>query len=161
MICFDTSPVIWGVQGVARPEQSEMIARTRRYIKHLKDQGERIVIPAPVVTEYLAGFPVEEQESQRRAIEDSFVVPAFDLQAAAVAAQLQSDSEALTSMGKMYQVDRRALRIDTQIVAIAITIGAEKIISHDAHMAALAGNQIGVEEVPVIHEQAELFEPRR
>ena len=41
MICFDTAPVIWGVQGTAHPSQEAMVRRTKRYIRYLNDKNER------------------------------------------------------------------------------------------------------------------------
>jgi hypothetical protein len=39
MICFDTQPLIWGVQGYATPGQEGMIVRTKKYIESLNAKG--------------------------------------------------------------------------------------------------------------------------
>lgn len=156
MICFDTSPIIWGVQGVARSGQGEMIDRTKHFIEHLAREKKRIMIPTPALTEYLLGFPPKEQKEQRRVIETNFVVPAFDIPAVEVAAELLGDTEAIREMRKRGEYDKMRVSIDAQIIAIAIVNRAEKIISHDPRLAKLAQGRIPVESVPVIHTQLEM-----
>jgi len=69
MICFDTMVLIWGVQGVARPGQEEMIDRTRRYIKSLTREHRRVMIPTPALTEYLQHFDDAERRHQLELLE--------------------------------------------------------------------------------------------
>lgn len=157
MICFDTTPLIWGIQGVADPEHSAMIQRTRRYIRHLKRTQTRIIVPAPVATEYLQGFPAEEQDEQRKALEASFMIPAFDLRAAAEAARIEANKELITSVRQQGTVRRQALKIDAQILAVALVNNATAIVTSDPHFRKLAAGRILVHEVPDIAEQPDLY----
>lgn len=160
MICFDTGPIIWGVQGKARPGQEDMVARTKRYLRYLRKQKEPIMVPTPVIAEYLIPFGPQEQEKQVRAFEEGFFVPSFDIRAALVAAQLEHNAKLITAIRRDSNIDRNMLRVDAQIVAIAIVNMAEKIITADPqHLKKLAQGKIAVTEVPDIHEQPELFEP--
>jgi hypothetical protein len=120
------------------------------------------MLPAPVVAEYLAGFPEDEQASQASLIEQLFFVPAFDLRAAEVAAQLRTAKrgrEALKELAQSGQMDKPALSTDLQIIAIAIVQKAEFIISHDAHFPKLAQGRMKMQEVPTISEQQPLKYP--
>ena len=86
MICLDTSPVIWGVQSTANKSQTELISRMGAYLRYLKETRIPIMVPSPVVFEYLVPFNKEEKPIQIELIERLFIVPSFDLAAAAIAA---------------------------------------------------------------------------
>lgn len=150
MICFDTAVLIWGVQGAARKGQEEMIQRTRSYIEYLTRENVQIIVPSPVVTEYLSGFEDDEQrDQQQRLLERHFVIPSFDHRAAVLAAELGlrgDDRKQIIASG----VDRQALKVDAQIVAIGITQGAERIISPDPHLERIARGRIQVQGVPKV-----------
>lgn len=154
MICFDTGPLIWGVQGKARKGQEHMVERTRRYIRHLSEQKERIMVPSPVAGEYLVKFDNDAREEQSRLIEQSFFVPALDLPSATLAAKLERDCRPVAGNESNRKPSRQQLRVDAQVVAIAIVNQADKIITNDAqHLRVLARGRISVEEVPVIADQ--------
>jgi predicted nucleic acid-binding protein len=133
-----------------------MVARTKRYITHLADKNEQIMIPAPVLTEYLMHFEVAEQEKQREVIQKNFIVPAFDVRASVVAAELQGNTELIKRILASGELDKIKLRTDAQIIATAIVNQADKIISHDLHFAKLAQGRISVAEVPVIQIQMDM-----
>jgi len=156
MICFDTSPIIWGVQGRAHPTQEHMVDRTKRYIKYLAERKEQIMIPAPAMTEYLMRFKVEEQERQRQIIQRNFIVPAFDVRASVLAAELLGNTELVQKIIASGDLDKIKVKTDAQIIATAIVNQADKIISHDPDFAKLAQGRISVEEVPVIHMQMDI-----
>ena len=69
MICFDKQILIWGVQGTNHPDQASMIERTPRYIAHLERVKEQVMIPAPVLAEYLVGFEPADHERQLASLE--------------------------------------------------------------------------------------------
>jgi len=156
MICFDTSPIIWGVQGKAHPLQEHMVDRTKRYIKYLAENKEQIMIPAPALTEYLMHFEVGEQERQRQIIERNFIVPAFDVRAGVLAAELLGNTELVQKIIASGELDKIKVKTDAQIIATAIVNQADKIISHDPDFAKLAQGRISVEEVPIIHMQMDI-----
>jgi predicted nucleic acid-binding protein len=153
MICFDTHVLIWGVQGKAKAGQEALVQRTRRFIHFLNQTDKQVMIPAPVVGEYLVGFSGNDLTTQKDLIQKHFFVPSLDVHAAAIQAEIEHDSYLIK---KANGIDRQRLRVDSQIIAIALVSRAEKIISHDPHMRELAGNRIKVEEVPAIIEQLAL-----
>ena len=156
MICLDTSPVIWGVQSTANKSQTELISRMGAYLRYLKETRIPIMVPSPVVFEYLVPFNKEEKPVQIELIERLFIVPSFDLAAAAIAAELTGNKALLKDLQDQ-GANRQKLRIDAQIVAIAIAQNAEKIISHDPHLKSIAQEKITVDEIPIIEEQGLLF----
>ena len=90
MISLDMQTLMWGVREWASPGQEDMIRKATRYLMHLDLTKERVLVPSPVVTEYLAGFPIEEHAAQLAVIAKRFIVPTLDLKAAAIAAELQN-----------------------------------------------------------------------
>jgi predicted nucleic acid-binding protein len=150
MICFDTSILIWGVQGHARTGQEEMIDRTRRYIAFLREQNEQILVPTPALAEYLQGFDNEDRKAQLAILERSFVIPAFDMPAAYLAANLARKAAGIPRG----EFPKQTVKTDLQIIAIAIHNRASKIITNERdHFVKLADGRIEISEVPNIHEQ--------
>jgi predicted nucleic acid-binding protein len=153
MICFDTMILVWGVQGAARSAQEEMIERTRRYLRSLQEGNTKIMVPTAALTEYLQGFELEDRKRQLQALERHFVIPAFDLPAAYLAAGLARKA------GNVKGIPRQTVKTDIQIIATAIVNRAERIITDErAHFEQLADGKIEISEVPTIHEQSALFD---
>lgn len=152
MICIDTMVLIWGVQQKARSGQEEMVERTARFLRRLRDENQTIMVPAPAAAEYLQGFDDRERQEQLSALERFFFVPSFDLPAAAIAAELsrRSDSWALDA-------DRQKVKTDVQIIAIAIAHRAELIVTDNVkEFRAIAAGKIAISEVPSVEEQQAL-----
>lgn len=155
MICIDTMVLIWGVQRKARSGQEEMVERTARYLRNLRDENETIMVPAPAAAEYLQGFDDDERQEQLAALERFFFVPSFDLPAAAIAAELSRKSD---TWGLNERVDRQKVKTDVQIIAIAVAHRAELIVTDNVkEFRAIAAGKIVVSEVPRVEEQQELF----
>jgi predicted nucleic acid-binding protein len=159
MICLDTHVLIWVIQGKARKGQERLVAKAKQFIRHLEIQGKRVMIPAPVVGEYLVPFDEKERPTQLDLITRLFFVPALDVHAAAVQAQLEGNKDLLREIKDAYGLDRQQIRVDAQILAVAIVNSAEKVVSYDPHMPRLAQGRIAVEELPDIHEQMNMQFP--
>ncbi|MBI5153623.1 PIN domain-containing protein [Candidatus Poribacteria bacterium] len=159
MICFDTHVLIWGVRGWAGESQQDEIGHTRRFIERLRVEGTRILIPAPVVAEYLLGFESSQLRiSQFQILQREFEIRPLDAASALVAAELEGNRQVLGRLGEQAGFDRQRVRMDAFILGIAITSGAERIISADAKMAVLADGRIPVEPVPRFDLQQDLLE---
>ena len=150
-ICFDTGRLIWGVREDATRGQEPMIERTSRYIEHLSKLGIAIMVPAPVVAEYLVGA-TETEIQEATLLRRGFEIPAFDLRAAMLAAELQRGG-VVNQIRDETGLSKPAIRIDAFIIAIAIANGAEEIVTHDTKgFRRLARGKIEIIEVPVIPE---------
>jgi predicted nucleic acid-binding protein len=132
-----------------------MIARTQRYLNSLRDHNEILMVPTPVVAEYLQGFERGEQVAQLKKFERYFFTPSFDLPSAAMAAELSRlfERKDLDTSG-----DRRSIKVDTQIVATAIVHGADVIVTNDTReYEIIAAGRIKVSNVPDVAEQTRMF----
>ncbi len=162
MICLDTHILIWGVRGFASPGQEAMIGRARRYIQWLRLTGRQVMIPAPVVAEYL----VDEDPARRREggiFEVAFEMPPFDLPAAALAAEIHRDRDLVRFVRESFDRSRQAIKTDVMILAIAIHRQADALVTHDVDiLRRLARGRIEVVQIPEIpanvdDRQADLF----
>jgi predicted nucleic acid-binding protein len=156
MICFDTHVLIWGVQGVASKGQEHLVAKARKYIRHLDAKHERIMVPAPVVGEYLIGFNDKDRHAQQELLQRLFFVPALDMHAATVQAEIEGNQELLKELRDRFRLGRQEIRVDAQILAVAIVNNADRVISYDPHMPILAQGRVAVQELPDVHEQMDL-----
>jgi len=155
MICIDTMVLIWGVQGVAKPQQSRMVDLTRRFLDSL-GKHDTVMVPAVVLAEYLSGFENERDRlAQYDKIGASFFVPAFDAPSASLAAEI---ARSVTAQGVAADWDRRLVKADIQIIATAVVHNASVIVTHNVEeFQALAGGRIRVEDIPVIEVQENIF----
>lgn len=155
-VCFDTHILIWGIQGVSHADQKAMIGRTKRYIESLEEKVQ-IVVPAPALLEFLAGIPDEDHDRFCDVIEVAFRIGTLDAMAAKLAAKIQREAWArLKPKGQ----HRKEIKVDAQILAIAIREKCHRVITHDQkHFRELAkGQTIDIVDVPVIDIQKELFD---
>lgn len=155
MICLDTQILIWGVEGSCRPGQDDMPGRARRYLERLAKDGEKVLVPTPAISEYLTGS--DQPDRELKVITKRFLVPAFDLRAAALATELQRNTEGCKKLRERHGIARQALRIDAMIAATAIIFGARVLATGDDHFTdLLCGRSISVYDVKDYSEQPTL-----
>jgi len=159
-ICFDTAPTIWGVRGEASRGQEHEIVKTKRYIQWLKQNNKQIMIPTPVLAEYLVGATATELH-EMAILKRSFQIPGLDLASARLAAELQR-GDTVKLLQDDFGLSRVCIKADALIAAIAIENHAVKIVTNDEkHFKILVRNRIPVSSVPdvSIGEQATMFGP--
>lgn len=88
MICFDTCILIWGIQDTVDVATNPDIARTREYIKQLDERKEIILLPTPVIAEYLVGIPTTDHHIEIEKFRRFFQVQTLTDQSASIAADL-------------------------------------------------------------------------
>src|SRR4051794_21508963 len=98
MISLDSQCIFWGVQRTASPGSEGMIAKAERLLSHLDNQGIRAIVPSMVVWEYLAGLPLERHEASLDVMYRRFIVPTFDLAAAALAGRIWADQDHIKAL---------------------------------------------------------------
>lgn len=153
MICIDTSVLIWGVQGTSSAGQEEMVERTSRYVRFLAKSNEKVMVPAPVLAEYLAGFPAAKRAEQVVILQRLFFVPAFDAACAIKAAALQDLAKGHSGPPEVGR--RNVVKADTQIAACAMIHNADQIVTGEPEQFAklCEGAGVRVTAVPNISEQ--------
>lgn len=159
MICFDTCILIWGIQGAGTTNgnSNPMIARTRLYIQSLRESREKIMVPAPALAEYLQGLSPNQAKEQQAEMEALFFVPAFDVRAANIAADLARARWKSVKQGSAEQ--RQCLKTDFLVVATAIANRASVIITdNEADFNGIASGKVKVSNVPIVARQGPLFD---
>lgn len=155
VICFDTAPLIWGVRGDSTRGQESEIEKTKSYISVLRSSHKQIMVPAPVLTEYLVGASDTELH-ELDVLKQGFQIANLDAASAVLAASLQRGDLARV-IHEDFGVERQCIKIDALIIAIAITNHASRIITHDIeHFKVLARGRIPVSGVPASESQLDL-----
>lgn len=156
VVCFDTTPLVWGVRGDADRGQEHMIERTKKFIYYLKRTQKQIMVPTPVLAEYLIGASATEL-NELDILRRGFILPGLDLPAAVKAAELQRGGM-IRNLQDEFELDRACLKTDAEIIAIAIVGGASRIVTNnEKHFKVLARGQIPVGGVPEMPDQSTLF----
>ena len=171
VIAFDTQVLIWGVQGIARPGQKGMIARAQAYFELLGQRKDKVIVPLPAAMEYVCGFPISLQSMQWPVLSKKFKLVPFDLRAAMIASEIEwtrmersrpanklPKSKHSPSKVELAELTRQQIKVDVQILAIAIAAGATEIVTHDiAHFSSFSqGYEIQVHDIPSLTMQPPL-----
>lgn len=139
-VILDTNVLVEALTGTKEgvslkdPRSGELISEPHRRAEALLDKidslGGTVVIPAPVLAEYLVGIEKHLQQTHINLIKSQscFEIVSFDEVAAIECAQLPS----LKELKQMMKLDKSAkVKVDRQIIAIAKSIGATEIWTHD------------------------------
>lgn len=124
----------------------------------MENESHRILIPAPVLAEFLMKIPVEQHLAIVRAFEKRFIVSPFDALAASKFATIwQINGREYHPKGSKHSPGREELKVDCMIVAIAVANQASLIYSEDPHVQKIADGFITVREIPQIPQQPNLI----
>lgn len=171
IICLDTTVLISAIRGrddTIKDKKCSPSDRTKLRLQCECSNGllveadkrkDIVIIPAPVVSEYLLGSPKFEDE--RDILLSRFIIPPLDASSAVIASQLEKSyrETLMKSDSDHQQVGRQSLRIDTMIAAIAISNNADVIYTHDVdHFLRVSNKKVRVSEVPNYEEQLNLLE---
>ena len=148
MDAIDTQILIWGVKKEQADGRPDMVPRCIALLEMLKQQRHIIMVPSIVVAEYLADFPPERQEEQRRIIGKNFFVAPFDAAAATVAGAIYSKAKMKSARAKT-PACRQCVHADLKIIATAIAHGAKRLYTDNTpHFVTLAVGKILVDDIP-------------
>ena len=152
LVCFDNHVLVWGIKEQATPGQEDMIPRTKAFISKLQNDKIHVLIPSVVVAKFLMPIPPNMHATVINLFDRGFVVAPFDTAAASQFAKiwLSKKGQELANNLVKNGATRAELKIDSLIVATAISQKAECIYSHDAGVRAFAQDYIEVKEIPFI-----------
>lgn len=151
-VCFDTHILIWGIEKTSRLQQQDMILKTEVFLKHLDERNIVALIPTVVISEFLMSIPVKTMERYVNLIEERFMIVPYDAIAAIEFAkiwQAKHDDHTVQSL-KNENFSRSHLKVDSMIIATAVTQKVSCIYSHDPGLKKMAYGYVEVKEVPSI-----------
>lgn len=151
LVCLDTHILIWGIKEESEPGQKDMIPKAKAFLKWLEDKKIKVLIPSVVVAELLMRVPSEEHGKVIDFFQRKFITPPFDTVAACCFANIwrkKTDEKTIKELIDNLSITREKIKIDLQIIAIAVTRRASCIYSYDKAMPKLAEGYISVKEIP-------------
>ena len=156
IVCVDTHVLIWGVQRYAASSQLGMIDRTINFLQWLDNEKHRIIVPSPVLGEFLMKIPSQDHDNITREIQSKFIVPPYDAVTASMFAQIwqKNINNGLPSENN----GRERIKTDSMIVAVAVKKKKKILYSEDPGLQKFAKGFIETRGIPVIPRQMELGE---
>ena len=150
VVCIDTHILVWGVRGVAEPGQEVMVERAEHFFGKCQEDGVKVLLPALVLAELVAGTPPEVATALARTMQQRFMIAPFDARAAEEFGHMWRRWKENHPDGNVREGEstRQKFRIDHMILATAITRGAWCIYSHDPDLRRLSDKRIEVLELP-------------
>ena len=154
IVCLDTQVLIWGIKREAQESQRDMIEKTANFLAWLDDERHIVMVPSPVLGEFLMRIPYEGHAAIQQIIESKFIVPSFDRIAASWFARIWQENN--HNRGKAGVITRDEVKVDSMIVAVAKANNASRIYSEDPHLPKFANGFIEVCPIPAIPRQLRL-----
>ena len=153
-VCLDNHILIWGIRGVSTPGQEGMISRTQALFEDLDESDADVMVPAVVVSEFLAGVPKPQHPGLLEVLNRRFQLPPFDVRTAAVAAELWRDAaERNPHLRDLVReafpgTEKAKIKADMMILATALVRKADVLYTHDGPLRAIADGLIEARNLP-------------
>lgn len=129
LVCLDTSLLILTQQTRPSPGQEDLYKQAQAYEEWLSEGDAGILIPTPVIAEYLCSRDASERRQVIASLQRYADIGDFDLRAAELAARIRLSYQEKFGLPKGWA--RQGLSIDMMIAAIAIVNRASHIVTHD------------------------------
>lgn len=159
LVCLDSHILIWSIKEEATPGQEAMIPKSKAFLRWLDETNTRVLIPTVIIAEFLMRIPPDMHTTVSNLMQQDFLIAPFDTQAAANFSKIwQTNKEQkvireLIASGKT----RQELKVDSMIVAIAVSRNAECVYSYDDGLKKFANGYIDVKQIPELPEQKALL----
>lgn len=148
IFCIDSNVIIWGIKRQASAGQEEMILRADNFFNWVDEQSHDIIIPTVVISEILAPEPPEIRSRYLKILSDSFIIAPFDTRAATKYAELLHNKfDDIKKLMDESGTSRQKMKIDHQIIAIALVNNASCIYSTDNGLKSFASGIIDVRDL--------------
>lgn len=143
------------VHAIQRSGPAEAIRRAGWLFEQMEQNKQTPLISSVVVGEYLVGVAPEKQDAVLKVFRGRFFLPAYDAAAARVAAELTRGAADLRRPDRAN--DRRLIKADAMIVAVAAVHHAERFVSQDRRCRTLA-ERAGLHAEALPQDNGNLFE---
>lgn len=145
LVCLDSQIVIWGIKQQATSGQESMVVRAKNFIEWLHKERETVSIPALVLAEVMVKIEEKFRAEFVRGLEKYFPVFPFDNRAGMIYSRIHGD---FAGKFKGNKTDRRSLKIDLMILAVALARGASILYTHDKTLLDLSVDGIEISPIP-------------
>lgn len=159
LVMIDSQIFIWGIKEQSIPDQSDKILQAKTFIDWLSENGDRMLIPTPLIAEILSPVPANQQHKILSLIDRRFHVAPFDALAAMKCAELlhlSLNDDEIKQYRAEHRVAKNKLKFDCMLVAIAITRNVDIIYTEDDDLLKFAHGQIEVKPMHLIPTQFKL-----
>ncbi|MFB6352389.1 MAG: type II toxin-antitoxin system VapC family toxin [Bradymonadaceae bacterium] len=127
-MCVDTTLLIFTQQTEPPDGQQEVWEAAQAYEKWIRESAFGVLVPTPVVSEFLTG-DVGEANSVMTTLREFADITPFDLRAAELAGELRRSY--WQRIGLPGGREGQQLTVDMMIAATAIVNGSKYIVTHD------------------------------
>jgi predicted nucleic acid-binding protein len=151
IVCVDTHILIWGIQQQAVSSQTNMVERTVNFLHWLQNERQTVIVPSPVLAEFLMRIPQDDHDNITREIQSRFIVPPFDVVTASKFAQIWqlNKNNGLPSENG----GRDKVKTDSMIVAVAVVNKAKILYSEDPGLQKFAKGFVETRGIPIVPRQ--------
>ena len=152
LICLDTQILIWGIKEEAEQDQEEFISKSKILIEHLQDNGDKILIPSIILSEFILHLPQESHTTVVNLLTANFFVAPYDQLTALHYARIWQNQEHQNRVREIHELGttRNEIKADRMIVATAVAHNAERIYSHDKGLRNFAEGFCDAYDIPTI-----------
>ncbi|HRH95587.1 MAG TPA: hypothetical protein PLB55_06605 [Prosthecobacter sp.] len=160
LICLDSHYFLWGILERAEPDQLHMIPKAKAFFRKLDETKAIIVVPTPLITELLMKSDPSEREKIMTTLKQRCYVKEFGVLAAKIAADIwnaKTNTGLIEELKKSGVSMRTKIKVDTQILAVAMVANAVTLYTEDEKLQRLADGYLIVSSMPEITETPELF----
>lgn len=154
MIVVDTNFLVLMLDPESTQDVNGRVARVRHFVETLSKRGDLIVIPAPVISELVAGRAqkVDEVVEALRPLRAFFIQP-FDTVIAIEAGERIAAAQSKVPFEERLPGWRVAMKFDAMVAATAIVRGATELYTDDKGLSKyLVGTKVRVvlvDELPL------------
>lgn len=156
-ITLDNTVLVLAVREAIQPNADAYARRARACLRHLMKEGHEFFVPAPVLAEYLVFVPPDRHEEVVREFRERFKFVSFDTDTAQRFAKVwwQRSGGRKLSNELRAGATKQEIKFDHQIVACALAVSSELILSEDKALRKFANGIVQVQRVGDIELPAE------
>ncbi|MES2660208.1 MAG: hypothetical protein V4689_16410 [Verrucomicrobiota bacterium] len=152
---------IWGILKRPTLGQEDRIFPAEKFFKFLDDTDASILVPSPLLTELLMQSSPAEHQTIFDLLGERFFVGDYDTNAAKLAADIWNTKKRDAAIQDLIKTGgtsyRTKLKVDLQILAIAMSNHASMLYTNDGKFKKLAESYIVVNDMPEVSEQMDLM----